>query len=97
MLAAARDALVALAHHPREQGAGVSVTRYWKASNVAYAKIPALQGLDLSGYRGKTREEVRVMTAAWIRQSGALSIVLCRAWQHGPKRVLLAAWWLHDP
>ena len=48
-------------NHPREQGAGVAVTRYWKAGNVAYAKIPALQGLDLSCYRGKAREEVRVM------------------------------------
>ena len=59
-LALARDALVSLADHPREQGAGVTVTRFWKAGNVAYAKIPALQGLDLSGYRGKAREEVRV-------------------------------------
>ena len=56
----ARDELVALAQHPREQGAGVSVTRYFKQGNVAYAKIPALQGLDLSAYRGKTREETRV-------------------------------------
>ena len=59
-LALTRDVLVALANHPREQGAGVTVTRYWKAGNVAYAKIPALQGLDLAGYRGKSREEVRI-------------------------------------
>lgn len=59
-LTAARDALVKLAIQPREQGAGVTVTRYWKAGNVAYAKIPALQGLDLSVWRGKAREEVRV-------------------------------------
>jgi hypothetical protein len=26
----AREALVALARHPKEQGAGVSVTRFWK-------------------------------------------------------------------
>ena len=56
----ARDELVALAQHPREQGAGVSVTRYFKQGNVAYAKIPALQGLDLSAFRGRTREETRV-------------------------------------
>ena len=62
-LGKARDELVALACHPREQGAGVTVTRYWKAGNVAYAKIPALQGLDLSSYRGKAREEVRVTAA----------------------------------
>jgi hypothetical protein len=59
-LEAARLTLIALAQHPREQGAGVSVTRFWKAGSVAYAKIPALKGLDLSSYRGKTREEVRV-------------------------------------
>ena len=63
-LAKARDELVALACHPREQGAGVTVTRYWKAGNVSYAKIPALQGLDLSSYRGKAREEVRVAAAS---------------------------------
>jgi putative phage-type endonuclease len=62
-LAAARDALVKLAAHPREQGAGVTVTRFWKAGSVAYAKVPVLQGLDLSGYRGKAREEVRVTAA----------------------------------
>jgi putative phage-type endonuclease len=59
-VASAREALVALAQHPKESGAGVSVTRFWKQGNVAYAKIPALQGLDLEMYRGKTREEVRV-------------------------------------
>jgi predicted phage-related endonuclease len=36
----ARLALVALAQHPREQGAGVSVTRFWKAGNVDYKKVP---------------------------------------------------------
>lgn len=60
VLVQARDALVELAKHPREQGAGVLVTRYWKAGNVAYAKIPELKGLDLNGFRGKAREEVRV-------------------------------------
>ena len=62
-LAKARDELVALAQHPREQGSGVSVTRYWKAGNVAYAKIPALKDVDLALYRGKAREEVRVTAA----------------------------------
>jgi putative phage-type endonuclease len=62
-LAAARDALVGLAVHPREQGAGVTVTRFWKAGNVDYKKVPALAGVDLNSYRGKGREEVRVTTA----------------------------------
>ncbi len=61
-LDAARQALVALAQHPKEQGAGVSVTRYWKQGNVDYKKVPQLLGLDLSPYRGKTRQEVRVLT-----------------------------------
>ena len=59
-LATARDQLVALAQHPREQGAGVSVTRFWKTGNVDYKKVPLLNGVDLSLYRGKAREEVRV-------------------------------------
>ena len=60
MLALARDALVALALHPKATGGGVSVTRFWKAGAVAYAKVPQLQGLDLTAYRGKSREEVRI-------------------------------------
>jgi len=56
----AKEALVALARHPREQGAGVSVTRYWKAGTVDYRKVAELRGVDLEQYRGKGREEVRV-------------------------------------
>jgi len=59
-LEAAKQALVTLAQHPREQGAGVNVTRFWKQGSVDYKKVPALQGLDLSPYRGKSRQEVRV-------------------------------------
>ncbi len=62
-LTAARETLVALAQHPRETGAGVSVTRFWKAGNVAYAKIPELKAVDLNAYRSKAREEVRVTAA----------------------------------
>lgn len=60
ILEQARKALVALAAHPREQGAGVSVTRYWKAGNVDYKKVPELRGVDLDVYRGKAREEFRI-------------------------------------
>jgi putative phage-type endonuclease len=60
VLAQAREALVTLALHPRETGGGVSVTRFWKAGAVAYAKVPELKGVDLQKYRGKTRQEVRV-------------------------------------
>lgn len=56
----AKEALVALAGHPREQGAGVSVTRYWKAGNVDYKRVGELKGVDLERYRGKGREEVRI-------------------------------------
>jgi hypothetical protein len=63
-LDATRQALVALAKHPRKQGAGVSVTRYWKAGSVDYKKVVELKGVDLEVYRGKAREEVRVSLAA---------------------------------
>ena len=56
----ARDALVALARHPREQGAGVAATRFWKTGSVDYKKVAELKGVDLEQYRGKAREEVRV-------------------------------------
>jgi putative phage-type endonuclease len=56
----AKKALVGLAGHPREQGAGVSVTRYWKTGPVEYKRIPALAGVDLELYRGASREEVRI-------------------------------------
>lgn len=59
----ARAALVDLARHPRETGGGVTVTRYWRAGNVDYKAVPELKGVDLSRYRGKAREEVRVSAA----------------------------------
>jgi len=60
-LEAARQALLALVKHPKESGAGVTVTRFWRQGNVDYKKIPALKGLDLAAWRGKAREEVRVV------------------------------------
>ncbi|MEO7129300.1 MAG: lambda-exonuclease family protein [Rhodoferax sp.] len=56
----ARKALVLLAEHPKEQGAGVSVTRFWKQGSVNYKAVAELKGVDLEAYRGKAREEVRV-------------------------------------
>ncbi|HYN58130.1 MAG TPA: hypothetical protein VET87_01070 [Rubrivivax sp.] len=53
--ARAKEDLVALARHPREQGAGVSVTRYWKAGNADYKKVMELKGVDLERYRGTGR------------------------------------------
>lgn len=61
---ATRAALVALATHPKEVGAGVSVTRFWKTGSVDYKKVVELRGVDLERYRGKSREEVRVTVAA---------------------------------
>lgn len=63
MLEAAREQLVALTSHPSESGAGVTVTRYWKQGSVDYKRIPQLAGVNLDGYRGKGREEVRVTVA----------------------------------
>lgn len=56
----ARQALLALAKHPKECGAGVTVSRYWRLGNVDYKKVPQLKGLDLDAFRGKGREEVRI-------------------------------------
>ncbi len=60
----AKDALVALARYPREQGTGVAVTRFWKGGSVDYKRVPQLAGVDLEQYRGKGREEVRVSVVA---------------------------------
>ena len=62
-LEATREALVGLATHPKEVGAGVTVTRFWKAGSVDYKKVVELKGVDLERYRGKAREEVRVTVA----------------------------------
>jgi hypothetical protein len=59
-LEGAKEVLVALARHPKETGAGVSVTRFWKAGSVDYKRVVELKGVDLEQYRGKAREEVRV-------------------------------------
>lgn len=59
-----RAQLIVLCQHPREQGAGVTVTRYWKAGSVDYKRVPEIQGIDLDLYRGKGREEVRVTAKA---------------------------------
>jgi hypothetical protein len=59
----AKTRLIGLASHSSEKGAGVQVTRYWKAGNVDYKKVPALEGVDLEKYRGASREEVRVTMA----------------------------------
>jgi putative phage-type endonuclease len=59
--AAAREQLVALAEHPSESGAGVAVTRYWKAGSVDYKKIPDLRSVDLEQYRSAPRLETRVI------------------------------------
>jgi len=70
-LEATREALVGLATHPKEVGAGVTVTRFWKAGSVDYKKVVKLKGVDLERYRGKAREEVRVTVDAgqlWIPQ-----------------------------
>ena len=62
-LDSAKAALVTLASHTSESGAGVKVTRFWKAGAVDYKRVPQLKGVDLGQYRGAARQEVRVTTA----------------------------------
>jgi putative phage-type endonuclease len=59
-LETARQSLIGLAQHPKEQGGGVCVTRYWKQGMVDYKKVPQLQGVDLNLYRSKPRQEIRI-------------------------------------
>jgi putative phage-type endonuclease len=59
----AKAALIALASHPIESGAGVKVTRFLKQGVVDYKKVPQLKGVDLEPYRKETRIEVRVTAA----------------------------------
>jgi len=59
-LNAAKQRLVSLATHARVEGAGVSVTRFWRRGSIDYARVPQLTGVDLDDYRGPAREELRV-------------------------------------
>jgi hypothetical protein len=56
----AKRRLLSLTNHARVEGAGVSVTRFWKAGNVDYKRVPQLEGVDLESYRGQGREETRI-------------------------------------
>ncbi|MEJ7671102.1 MAG: YqaJ viral recombinase family protein [Casimicrobiaceae bacterium] len=57
----AKERLIELTSHPREQGGRVSVSRFWKHGNINYKLVPELAELDLSKYRGNGREEIRVL------------------------------------
>jgi len=59
-LEAAKRALIALTTHPSERGAGVTVTRYWRAGSIDLKQIPQLAEVDLERFRAPGREEVRV-------------------------------------
>lgn len=58
-----KQRLIALTQHTSEQGAGVSVSRYWKSGAVDYKKVPELAGIDVEHYRSAPREETRVTLA----------------------------------
>ncbi len=60
--AAARKALVDLAHHPRVAGGGVAVTKFWQDGRIDYASIPELKGVELDSYRGPKTQQVRITT-----------------------------------
>jgi len=47
----AKSQLVGLAAHAREQGGGVSVSRFWKKGAVEYKRVPELASVDLEQYR----------------------------------------------
>ena len=50
----AKQTLLGLASdHPTIKGGGVTVSRYWKAGNVDYKRVPQLAGVDLEPYRSE--------------------------------------------
>lgn len=59
-LAKKRLALTRLAGDTSASGAGVCVTRYFRAGLVAYGSIPELQGVALDSYRKPGTWETRV-------------------------------------
>ena len=59
----AKAQLVRLTSHAKEQGGGVSVTRFWKKGAIEYKSIPGIAELDVERYRAAPREEVRITTA----------------------------------
>jgi putative phage-type endonuclease len=56
----AKAQLTGLASHAKEQGGGVSVSRFWKRGNIEYKRVLELATVDLEQYRGPSREETRV-------------------------------------
>ena len=59
-LTEAKARLTALASHPKEEGAGVAVTQFWKQGAVDYKRVPQLKGVDLSEFRSASRLETRI-------------------------------------
>jgi len=59
-LTEAKARLTALASHPKEEGAGVAVTQFWKKGAVNYERIPQLKGVDLAEFRSASRLETRI-------------------------------------
>jgi len=57
---AAKGRLAGLATHTSESGAGATVTRFWRAGNVDFKRVPIPAGTDLERYRSAPREEIRV-------------------------------------
>ena len=60
----AKARLTGLASHAKEEGGGVSVTRFWKRGNIDYKRVPELAGMDLEQYRSASREDTRVTLVA---------------------------------
>jgi hypothetical protein len=58
-----RWALTKLAGDSSASGAGVSVTRYFRAGTINYGSIPELAGVALDAYRKPGSWEVRVTKA----------------------------------
>ena len=59
-LVEAKKALLSLARHSSERGAGVAVSTYWKTGTVDYKKLVQTMKIDPEPFRGSARQETRI-------------------------------------
>jgi hypothetical protein len=59
----AKERLVSLSAHAKEEGGGLVLTRFWKRGSIEYKRVPELADVNLDAFRGPNREEIRVTIA----------------------------------
>jgi len=59
----AKDRVLSLTAHAREEGGGLAVTRFWKRGSIDYKRVPELAHVNLEAFRAPAREEIRIAVA----------------------------------